>query len=346
MIKITSLSLNVGEFSLRKISLTVAEGEYFVLLGPTGSGKTLFLECLCGLIRPEAGQIEIDGRDITNLPPRLRRIGYVPQDYGLFPHINVKKNVIFGHRTSGISYKESCKLAKPTIEMLSLGPLLNRSPMTLSGGERQKVALARALASRPHLLLLDEPVSALDEQNRQSVCRELRRVQRELSVTTIHVSHNIEEALSVADQAGILRNGELVQRGPVLELLRKPKTEFVARFFCTQNIFKGIAEPCLSGGAIIAFAGHRIHVKRNCKGSVKFIVRPELIKIAEGGVQNENAIPAVLVNACDMGVYKQLEFEAGIRIVVYKMCDEPAESFQLKKEYSIFLPPEATHILD
>lgn len=346
MIKVTNLSLNLGEFSLRNISLMLADGEYFVLLGPTGSGKTLFLECLCGLIRPGAGKIEIDGRDVTNLPPRLRRIGYVPQDYALFPHMNVEKNITFTLGTNCMSPEESCNLVQPIVEMLDLDSLLKRSPMTLSGGERQKVALARALAIRPHLLFLDEPVSALDEQSRHHVCQELRRVQKELAVTTIHVSHNIEEALSVADRAGVLKNGELVQSGPVLELVRKPKTEFVARFFHTKNIFDGVAKPCLDGGAIISFGEHRIRTMHHRNGMVKFSIRPELIKIVPPGMSNENMIHAVLVNAWDLGHYIQLEFEAGVRIVVYKMCNEAVKPFELRKEQTIFLPPEAIHIID
>jgi len=343
MITVRNLNYSIGNFSLRNLSLEIADGKYFVLLGPTGSGKTVFIECLCGLIRPDAGKIEVDGRDVTNLPPRLRRIGYVPQDYGLFPHISVEENIVFALKTKGMSHKEACKLVQPIVEMLSLGPFLKRSPMSLSGGERQKVALARALASRPHLLLLDEPVSALDERSRHRVCEELRRIQKELSVTTIHVSHIIEEALSVADRAGVLQNGELVQRGPILELVRKPKNEFVARFFRAENIFEGVAEPCSDGG-IINFAGHRIHGREKCQGQIKFIVRPELIKIVPVKVKNENAIPAVLVNACDMGPYKQLEFDAGVRIFVYA-TPENEESFRLREKYSILFPPDAIHIL-
>ncbi|NQS88825.1 ABC transporter ATP-binding protein [Patescibacteria group bacterium] len=343
MITVNNLNYSIGNFSLRISSLEIADGEYFVLLGPTGSGKTLFIECLCGLIRPNAGKIEIDDRNVTNLPPRLRQIGYVPQDYELFPHMNVEENITFALKIRGMSHKESCKLVQPIVEILSLAPFLKRSTMTLSGGERQKVALARALARRPNLLLLDEPVSALDEQSRQRVCEELRRIQKELSVTTIHVSHNFQEAITVSDQVGILRGGKIVQKGPITELIRKPKNEFVARFFRAENIFEGMAEPCSDGG-IINFAGHRINVRKKCQGQVKFIVRPELIKILPFEVKTKNAIPAVLINAYDMGVYKQFEFDAGVRILVYAMPENEGY-FKLKEKYSIVFPPDAIHIL-
>jgi len=343
MITVNNLNYSIGSFSLRISSLEIADGEYFVLLGPTGSGKTIFIECLCGLIRPDAGRVEVDGRDVTNLPPRLRRIGYVPQDYGLFPHMNVEENIIFALRTNGILHKEACRLVQPIVEMLSLGPFLKRSTMTLSGGERQKVALARALARRPSLLLLDEPVSALDERTRQRVCEELRRIQKELSITTIHVSHNFQEAITVSDRVGILRGGKIVQRDSIMELIRKPRNEFVARFFRAENIFEGMAEPC-SDGAIINFVGHRINVRRKCQGQVKFIVRPELIKILPFEVKTENAIPAILVNVHDMRLYKQFEFDAGVRILVYAMPENEGH-FKLKKKYSIVFPPDAIHIL-
>lgn len=345
MIKVTDLNLNVGEFSLDNISLTVADRQYFVLLGPTGSGKTLFLECLCGLIQPHTGKIEIDGQDVTNLPPRLRRIGYVPQDYGLFPHLTVEKNVIFGLRTSGMSYEESCNLVRPIIEMLSLNSLLKRSPMTLSGGERQKVALARALVTRPNLLLMDEPVSALDEQNRSQVCQELRRIQKELAVTTIHVSHNMEEAMTVSGKAGILQDGKLAQTGRIIELVRKPETEFVARFFRAKNILEGMAEPSPNGGATITLAGKQIHVKQDCRGKIKFVVRAELIKVAPDGIRSENAIQAILMNICDVGVYRQLEFDAGIRIFVYALPESKGKCFKLGEKYSIILPSDGIQIL-
>lgn len=207
MLRVSGLCFRAGKFALQNVSLDVAEGEYFALLGPTGSGKSLLVQIVCGLISPDEGEIFIGGTNVTTLAPRLRGIGYVPQDYGLFPHLNVEQNIVFGLRARGVGIQEARRSIAGLVEMLGLERLLGRSTLSLSGGERQKVALARALAVKPQLLMLDEPVSALDESIRQSVCAELRRIQQELRITTVHVTHNFEEALAVSDRAGIMRKG-------------------------------------------------------------------------------------------------------------------------------------------
>jgi len=260
MIRVSGLCFSVGGFSLRSVSLDVASGEYFVLLGPTGAGKTLFTECLCGLLRPSGGTIEIDGRDVTRLAPRLRGIGYAPQHQGLFPHLSVRENIAFALRARRVGREETRERVAAMADLLGLGHLLERWPAHLSGGERQKVAIARALAPRPRLLILDEPVSAVDESSRELVCAELRRLQRELQITTLHVSHNLEEAFSVGDRAGLFHDGRLVQTGPVAELLRRPATELAARFFRAENIFQATATPAPDGSAELRFAGHTLRV--------------------------------------------------------------------------------------
>jgi len=234
MIEIRDLTFRAGDFQVRSVSLDVANGEYFVLLGPNGSGKTLLISCLCGLLRAESGRILIDGQDVTHAEPRLRRIGYVPQDYGLFPHLNVAKNVTFALRAAGLWHAEALAKAGPLIEKLRLGRLLDHMPATLSGGERQKVALARALAIQPRLLLLDEPVSALDGPTRAEVIEQLRIVQRDVGVTTIHVCHSTDEALAVADRAGVMIDGQLVQTGRVEELMEHPASPDVARLLLAR----------------------------------------------------------------------------------------------------------------
>ncbi|TKJ35778.1 MAG: hypothetical protein CEE38_14320 [Planctomycetes bacterium B3_Pla] len=226
MIRTEEISFSVGTFQLQRLSIEIAKGEYLILLGPPGSGKTVFLECICGLKRLESGRIYIDDRDVTGLEPRLRGIGYVPQDYALFPHLTVEQNITFGLRVRGRTEE---KIAE-TADMLGIRQLMSRSISGLSGGEKQRVALARALVLQPKILLLDEPVCALDEVTRQEVCAQLLAIQRKLGLTTIHVSHNLEEAFSVADRAAILHQGVLQQIGPMDELVSKPNSEFVARF--------------------------------------------------------------------------------------------------------------------
>lgn len=346
MIEIENLSLEVGSFALRNLSLRIGAGEYFVLLGPTGAGKTLFLKCLCGLIAVQSGTICIEGQEVTHLAPRLRQIGYVPQDYGLFPHLRVEENITFALRLRRISRREARERVRPILEMLQLEPLLARSPTTLSGGERQRVALARALAIQPRLLLLDEPVSALDESTREHVCTELRRIQQELQITTIHVSHNLEEALAVSDRAGILDAGRLVQTGPVPELLQHPKNEAVARFLRAENIFTGQATPSSRGGSLVSFAGNCIRVSQPCEGEVKFTIRPEALRVYPARAGVNNAVRAHLMRVTERGLYRRLEFQAGVPVVVYVTGGEMGNEFVPGREYAVAFPPEAVHILE
>jgi ABC-type sugar transport system ATPase subunit len=228
MIDILDICLSAGKFQLRNASLRVRAGEYFVLMGRTGSGKTLLLKCICGLLHPLAGSVAIDGCDVTHLDPRDRNLGYMPQDTGLFPHMNVLRNITFSLRARGSGLDEALRLAMPLVEMLGIALLLERDCRDLSGGEKQKVALARALACRPKALLLDEPVSALDEPTRAEVCAELRRVQQALNLSVIHVCHSLAEA-AIADRVGVIDDGRIQQTGPLRQLCENPATPAVAR---------------------------------------------------------------------------------------------------------------------
>lgn len=209
MLKVESLHVAVGDFALRDVSLEVAPEEYFVLMGPNGSGKSLLLRAIGGLLRVHSGRVLIGGRDVTALEPRERGIGYVPQDGALFPYLDVARNITFPLRVRGSRHRTALRDVGSLIDLLQLGGLLHRHPGTLSGGERQRVAVARALAFRPSILLLDEPVSALDEEARRLVCGHLRRIQRELRIATIHVCHSTEEARMVADRRVLMDGGRL-----------------------------------------------------------------------------------------------------------------------------------------
>jgi len=228
MIYVRGICLTAGSFHLRKVNLHVRAGEYFVLMGRTGSGKSLLLQSICGLLRPSAGSIAIDGRDVTHLEPRDRNLGYMPQDTGLFPHLSVWRNITFSLRVRGTGRKEARRQAEPLVKMLGVQPLLGRDCPRLSGGEKQKVALARALARNPKVLLLDEPVSALDEPTRADVCADLRRIQKALNLTVIHVCHSLAEA-GIADRVGVIEAGQVQQAGSLAELHDNPATEAVAR---------------------------------------------------------------------------------------------------------------------
>ncbi len=217
-LEVSDLTLRAGSFAVQDISFAVSEGEYFVLMGMTGSGKSLLLKAICGLARISRGRVTLHSRDVTALEARFRNIGYVPQDGGLFPHLDVLHNVIFPLTVAGMKRAAARQTVDGIVACLGLESLLARSVAYLSGGERQKVALARALARKPELLVLDEPVCALDEPTRRDTCRELRRVQKEFGVATIHVCHSRDEATLVSDRVGVMCEGRLLATGTLEEL--------------------------------------------------------------------------------------------------------------------------------
>lgn len=242
MIRLVNVSLHIGTFALRSINLDVERGEYLVILGPTGAGKTKLLEIIAGLQSPSMGSVWINDADVTAWPPERRRIGFMYQDYLLFPQLTARRNVEFGLR--GKAGAEAQARVAELSHLLKIDHLLDRGIAGLSGGEQQRVALARALVPRPYVLLLDEPLSALDPQNRRVVRRELRALHNKLGTTTVHVTHNFEEALVLADRVAVMHQGEIAQVGSPEQVFRQPKSAFVANFFGVENLFRGEIVRC------------------------------------------------------------------------------------------------------
>lgn len=255
MIKIKSLSLQLGPFSLNDVNLAVDDKEYFVILGPTGAGKTVIIECIAGLYSLRKGEIWIDGNNVTSLPPEKRNIGYLPQDYALFPFLDVTENIMFGLREKGLPKKRMKEKVETLAGLLGISHLLNRRVQTLSGGEKQRVALARALAISPKVLLLDEPLSSLDVRTSKYLRLELKRLHKELGVTTIHVTHNLMEAEEMADRVAILNMGRLEQVGTPDELFFYPRSEIVSDFIGTPNILNCEQYKILDHGLMEAVCG-------------------------------------------------------------------------------------------
>ncbi len=319
MIRIEQLNFAVGQFALSDVELHVRPGEYFVLLGPTGSGKTLLLECICGLNRIDSGRIFIDDIDVTRLEPRNRRLGYVPQDYALFPHKTVRGNIGFGLRLRELSknnwvaggraegdapatpghrfalprppntiHHDKSQRIDELMEMVGVTHLADRTPQRLSGGEQQRVALARALAVEPRVLLLDEPVSALDEQTREELCRGLKRLQQNTHATVVHVCHNFAEMLSVADRVGIIDRGRIIQVGAPSEIINRPVNTQVARFTQAGNLIPAGAGPGGDRLRLVCPGGIELPAEKisvpSCLGktiaAVTAMVRPEHIRLA------------------------------------------------------------------
>lgn len=241
MIEIKHAHKSLGEFSLRGVDLRIETGEYFVVLGPTGAGKSVLIEAIAGLHRLDEGEVWVEGRNVSRLAPELRRVGYVPQDYVLFPHLTLRQNIGFSLALQRVPAAIVDQRVVQLAELLNIAHLLDRKPRTMSGGEQQRGALARALAPEPTVLLLDEPLSALDEGTRAELSVELRRVSDELHTTVVHVCHNFDEALELADRIAIVHQGRVLQVGSRADVFRRPVSAFVAKFVGAQNLFPVLA---------------------------------------------------------------------------------------------------------
>jgi putative spermidine/putrescine transport system ATP-binding protein len=220
------------------VDLDIGAGEFFTLLGPSGSGKTTTLRVIAGFERPDAGRVELQGVDVTNVAPSQRVVNTVFQDYALFPHMTVAENVEYGLRVKGISRRDRRARAREVLERVRLPNVGSRKPVQLSGGQRQRVALARAIVNRPPVLLLDEPLGALDLKLRQEMQIFLKELQRELAITFVYVTHDQEEALSMSDSMAVFNEGRIEQVGPPAEVYEHPSSEFVADFVGVVNVFE------------------------------------------------------------------------------------------------------------
>ncbi|MEZ5665976.1 MAG: ABC transporter ATP-binding protein [Alphaproteobacteria bacterium] len=244
LLELREVSKRYGETTvLPAFSLAVREGEFITVLGPSGSGKTTVLRIIAGFVRPDAGTILLDDRDITRMPINRRPFNTVFQDYALFPHMTVAGNVSYGLRMRGVARHEVVAQVREALELVQLTGLESRFPTQLSGGQQQRVALARAIVCRPRLILLDEPLAALDVELRQQMQLFLKDIQHRIRTTFLFVTHDQQEAIAIADRICIMRAGEILQLGPVDELYYRPASEFVARFFGENNLIEGVLGP-------------------------------------------------------------------------------------------------------
>ncbi len=271
------------------IDLTIDPGEIFFLLGPSGCGKTTLLRMIAGFIQPASGSISFNDRNITNLNPNKRNTGMVFQSYALWPHMTAIENVAFGLKVRKLSKPDRLKRAKAALENVQLAHLADRKPGELSGGQQQRVALARALVILPDVLLLDEPLSNLDARLRNDLRDEIRRICKSSGITTIYVTHDQKEALSVADRIAVMRDGKVVQVGSPMELYRRPTTAFVASFLGETNMIAGSLDGGGEAGAIVqvktAIGTLRgtLSLQASLGQSVNVSIRPEALRPASDG---------------------------------------------------------------
>ncbi|MFF7980431.1 ABC transporter ATP-binding protein [Streptomyces sp. NPDC007901] len=280
--------------ALDGLDLTVRPGEFLALLGPSGCGKTTALRMLAGFEHPDSGAVLVDGEDVTQVPAHRRDAGMVFQSYSLFPHLNAVDNVAFGLRMRKVGTAERRSRAAELLELVGLADKRERFPHQLSGGQQQRIALARALALRPRVLLLDEPLSALDAKVRLSLREEIRRLQQELGITTLFVTHDQEEALSIADRVAVMRAGRLEQCAEPAELYGRPATAFVAEFVGTMSRIPGTVDD-----GTVEVLGQRLPVDGQVPAAseVDVLVRPEAVQVRADGAGTATVVATAFLGA-------------------------------------------------
>ncbi|NUS64141.1 MAG: ABC transporter ATP-binding protein [Saccharothrix sp.] len=307
-----------GQTALDGLDLELAEGELVSLLGPSGCGKTTALRVVAGFETADSGKVLVDGRDLTGVPANKRDMGMVFQAYSLFPNLTVTQNVAFGLRLR--KAPDRAGRVAELLELVGLAHLGKRYPHQLSGGQQQRVALARALAIRPRVLLLDEPLSALDAKVRVALRDEIRRIQTELGMTTLFVTHDQEEALAVSDRVGVMSQGRLEQLDTPAVVYREPASAFVARFVGVTNAVHGIAE---SGGVRLGAFRLATDAAAGLTGDVEVIVRPEDIAITPHGGQADGALTGTVLTQSFLGPVTRLSvrLDGGDQVV---RVDQPS----------------------
>ena len=303
MIEVRGLKVDLGGFLLRDIDLHVEPGEYFIVLGPTGAGKTVLLEAIAGLYPVLAGTVSVNGRDVTHLKPEQRGIAIVYQDQVLFPHLSVEQNIAFGLKSIKRPGQHIQASVTRMAQVFGIVDLLGRDPTTLSGGEKQKVALARALVTEPAVLLLDEPLSALDPETKERMQQQLAEVHRCLRVTVIHVTHDFEEAIALGNRVAVINEGQIAQVGTPEDVLRRPNSEFVARFALSRNLFTGEATELGAGQAMVDIGGIQIMALTDARGRVHVSLRPEDVFISTEPLQStaRNSFAGTITELVDRG---------------------------------------------
>ena len=284
-------SFTEGEAVLDNISLEISKGEFITLLGSSGCGKTTTLRIIAGLEQPDAGSVWLDGREVTGLEPNQRDVNTVFQNYALFPHMNVAENIGYGLKLKKVPKSEIRKKVSQMLELVQLEGYEKRKPSELSGGQKQRVAIARALVNNPKVLLLDEPLGALDLQLRRAMQIELKHLQKKLGITFIYITHDQEEAINMSDRIAVMRDGRIEQIGTPDEIYNHPKTSYVATFVGNANILHGVAESIQGQNAIVKIGNDRVIVKLETSqqdtGGKQYLSAGEKVTLA---VRSENIL--------------------------------------------------------
>jgi spermidine/putrescine transport system ATP-binding protein len=324
--------------AVAQADFVIERGEFFSLLGPSGCGKTTTLRMIAGFEQPTAGRILLEGRDVSRVPPYRRNVNTVFQHYALFPHMTVADNVAFGPRSLKLAPGETSRRVGQLLDVVRLTPFADRKPAQLSGGQQQRVALARALANYPSALLLDEPLGALDLKLRQAMQIELKRIQREVGITFIYVTHDQEEALTMSDRIAVMNEGRVEQIGTPQEIYHSPSSVFVANFIGVANLIPAVVQELNGTSALVLVAGsHRIAVPRGAApprpgAAATVMVRPERLRLSEGAGAPPGAagLPVTLEHAVFQGPVVRCSLRAadGSEIVAHVGPEHPLPPLQ------------------
>jgi len=327
------------------VSLEIGSGEFFSLLGPSGCGKTTTLRMIAGFERPDAGRIVIGGADVTQTPPHLRPVNTVFQSYALFPHLSVEQNVAFGLRFTGVPKEDGRRRVGEALELVRLGGLGQRRPHQLSGGQQQRVALARALVLSPSVLLLDEPLGALDAKLRRELQVELKSIQREIGITFVYVTHDQEEALTMSDRLAVLAGGKVEQLGTPREVYERPETAFVADFLGVSNLMRARVlegRRVDVGGVVLEAEQGDVRA-----GVVRLTIRPERVRIEPPATSGANRVPATIERFVYLGSTTQVfvALPGGDRVQALVANSGDVDEYDVGAAVTAHLPADALRIL-
>ena len=333
------------------LNLAVEGGEFFSLLGPSGCGKTTTLRLIAGFEQPTSGTVLLDGVDMSHIPPHKRQVNTVFQSYALFPFLSVEDNVAFGLRYKGISKQEGRDRAREALSLVRMGGMEKRRPAQLSGGQQQRVALARALVLNPSVLLLDEPLGALDAKLRKALQIELKALQEEVGVTFIYVTHDQEEALTMSDRIAVMSNGLIEQVGSGSDVYEEPATAWVADFLGVSNMMEGRADGHTADGACRVRVGDfEFRAERgdvSASGPVKVVIRPERVVLEPHGTEGENRIPGMVERLVYTGPSMQLivRLAAGVSLQVMIPNRRDTNPFPQGAPVTVTLPADSLRVL-
>jgi putative spermidine/putrescine transport system ATP-binding protein len=337
-VRLEGLSRHYGPVvALDRLDLTLEPGQLVVLLGPSGCGKTTTLRLLAGLEDADAGRVIVGGRDITHVPANKRDMGMVFQAYSLFPHMTVRQNVAFGLRLRRVGAAERDQRAIDMLDLVGLAEQASRYPHQLSGGQQQRVALARALAIEPQVLLLDEPLSALDAKVRAQLRDEIRRIQLEVGITTLFVTHDQEEALAIADRVGVMREGHLEQLAPPIEVYSRPATSFVAEFVGLSNRLSGEVRD-----GSVTVRGFKLPLvdRETPEGQVVALVRPEAVTLASHDAPESGPLVGTVIAVTFLGATSRVTVDLGDTTVLAQLTTADATALPAGSRVALTIRPD------